>query len=120
MNKQMYGHLAINKRMEKAAMINSVFLEIHKIAEEAKKVETKEPPKWLNDAADIAGFIGGAAAGSYAGDIVGQKLLRIKNPKAQNFAKYVGAGLAGYATMKILPELKKRAPESLKDIIGKE
>lgn len=110
--KKLYNHMTTKDKMEKAAMINSLLDEVIKIAEEEKK-----PPKWAGEAADIAGFIGGAAVGSYAGDTAAHHLLKIKSPGARNFARYVGAGLAGYATMKALPHLKKHAPESVRDLI---
>lgn len=111
--KKMYDHYSNKQKMEKAAMINSLVDEIIKIAEEEKK----GPPNWAGEAADIAGFIGGAAIGSYAGDTAAHHLLKIKSPGARNFARYVGAGLAGYATMKALPHLKRNAPEAVRDMI---
>lgn len=111
-----YDNITMKYRMEKAAMINSLVDEIIKIAEEEKK----GPPKWAGEAADIAGFIGGAAVGSYTGDIAASRLLKIKSPAARSFARYVGAGLAGYATMKALPHLRKNAPEAVRDLIGGE
>ena len=110
--------MTTKQKMEKAAMVNSLIDEVIKIAQESTK--KSEPPKWLNDAADIGGFIGGTAAGTYTGDVLAHKLLKIKNPTARNIARYLGGGLAAYGTMKAIPMLRKAAPDKIKELLPEE
>jgi len=119
--KKMYDHYTSKQRLEKAAMINACMEEIQKIGMESEKAKDhKDPPKWLNDAMDIGGFIGGTAVGTYSGDVLAHKLLKIKSPAARNFARYVGGGLAAYGTMKALPMLRDAAPDKVKELLPDE